>query len=184
METFSWSPRRCPILHLVHKLASMTWFFGRIKPSRIIKLRQNCLIIIQGSLGGRVVLKLSAIAMFLGNPRLTWKREFLVHSDVVKFCKKGWWRWAFFWKKVVRFDNQSIWCTCHLISNVSDGYNAMDDIPEEDVINIIEDHVKGPAASSTTSKTNEFSAQGSYSVVTVKTFHTPASRAPTAAVKY
>ena len=89
----------------------------------------------------------------------------------------------FFGKKFVRFDDQSFWCTCHLISNVSDGYKAMDDIPEEDVINIIDDHVKVPSASSTFSKTNEFSTQGSFSVGTVKTFHTPASRSPTAAGK-
>ena len=89
----------------------------------------------------------------------------------------------FFGKKFVKFDDQSIWCTCHLISNVSDGYKAMDDIPEEDVINIIEDHYKNPSTTSTTSKTNDFSVQGSFSVGTVKTFHTPSTSTPTTAGK-
>ena len=59
----------------------------------------------------------------------------------------------------------------------------MDDIPEEDVINIIEDHYKNPSTTSTTSKTNDFSVQGSFSVGTVKTFHTPSTSTPTTAGK-
>ena len=89
----------------------------------------------------------------------------------------------FFENKFVKFDDQSIWCTCHLISNVSDGYKAMDDIPEEDVINIIEDHYKNQLTTSTASKTNDFSVQGSFSVGTVKTFHTPSTSTPTTAGK-
>ena len=47
----------------------------------------------------------------------------------------------------MKFDDQSIWCTCHLISNVNDGYKAMDDIPEEEVISIVEDCIKKPTSS-------------------------------------
>lgn len=90
----------------------------------------------------------------------------------------------FFGKKFVKFDDQSIWCTCHLISHVSDGYKAMDDIPEEDVISIKEDYFKVPSSSSTSSKVNEqFSTQGSFSVGTLRTFCTPYSSAPKTADK-
>ena len=60
-----------------------------------------------------------------------------------------------FSEKIVKFDDQSIWCTCHLISNVNDGYKAMDDIPEEEVISIVEDYIKKPT-SSIPLKTNNF----------------------------
>ena len=68
--------------------------------------------------------------------------------------------------------------TCHLISNVNDGYKAMDDIPEEEVISIVEDYIKKPT-SSISLKTNKFSTQGSFSVGTIKIFYTSPSRITT-----
>ena len=53
----------------------------------------------------------------------------------------------FFRKEVVNFDDQSIWYTSHLISNINERYNAIDDIPEEVVIWIVEDYIKKPTSS-------------------------------------
>ena len=53
----------------------------------------------------------------------------------------------------------------------------MDDIPEEEVINIVEDHFKVPNA--TSSKKNEFSAPGSFSVGNMKTCYTTSPSATT-----
>ncbi len=86
----------------------------------------------------------------------------------------------FFGKKFVKFDDQSIWCTCHLISNVNDGYKAMDDIPEEEVINIVEDYIKKPTSSIPLKSNDYYSTQGSFSIgTTAKTFYTSPSSSNT-----
>ena len=54
----------------------------------------------------------------------------------------------------------------------------MDDIPEDEIISIVKDHFKAPN-STTSSKQNEFSAPGSFSVGTMKTFYTISPSATT-----
>ena len=88
----------------------------------------------------------------------------------------------FFRKKIVKFDDQSIWYTCHLISNVNDGYKAMDDIPEEEVISIVEDYIKKPT-SSIPLKTNKFFEKLSFSIGIAKTVYTSPSRTTTNPLK-
>ena len=44
----------------------------------------------------------------------------------------------------MRYEDQSIWCICEMISSIDDAYKAMNDIEEEEVINVVENHFKIP----------------------------------------
>ena len=84
----------------------------------------------------------------------------------------------FFGKKFMRYDNQSIWCVCEMISCVTDEYKAMDDIPEEEVINVDENHFNSASSTNqenpTRSSPTFFQTSGNFSVGTIKTSSEPA----------
>ena len=84
----------------------------------------------------------------------------------------------FFGKKFMRYDNQSIWCVCEMISCVTDEYKAMDDIPEEEVIDVDENHFNSASSTNqenpTRSSPTFFQTSGNFSVGTIKTSSEPA----------
>ena len=80
----------------------------------------------------------------------------------------------------MRYDNQSVWCICEMISCVTDEYKAMDDIPEEEVINLVENHLtstrstnQDKQASTTRPSSTFFPTSEIFSVGTIKTSSDP-----------
>ena len=97
------------------------------------------------------------------------------------FSKKEDGDYLFFGKKFMRYDNQSVWCICEMISCVTDEYKAMDDIPEDEVINLVETHFtstkstnqEDKQARTTRSSSRFYPTSGDISVGTIQTSSDP-----------